>query len=151
MMKKRRSDPKDFGTPEIAKRLKVIPTLVSPSVYAARVTDEHEIDRLLVADKITPNEHATLEGLLRRLVRANFVGVRSPTYDAPMSADPSLVGDRRANQIRTVVGLFSKLDDRLGVKRRKALVNLVLLDEVWPKKDKTLQECIEALEKVMRD
>ena len=139
------NDPKDFGTPEIAKRFKVVPTLVSPNAYAGRIVDETMIDILLLKDKITASDHSALERFMEKLMKANFVGIRSPSYEAPLSADPSLVGDRRANQIRAVVGLFKRLDKDIGPPKRKALVDLVLKDAEWPGDDASLVEAVRSL------
>jgi len=114
------------------------------------VVDETEIDRLLLVDAITPSDHSILENFMRLLLKANFVGIRSPVYEAPVSADPSIVGDRRANQIRAVVSLFRKLDERIGKEKRMCLVNLVLLDRKWPGDGSSLGSVIETLGQLLR-
>jgi hypothetical protein len=111
--------------------------------------DETAIDRLLLADRITSSEHAALEGLMQRLHKANFVGIKSPAYDAPLSIDPSAVGDRRANQIRAAVKLFAGLDRTLGREKRVALVNLVLMDVDWPDDDASLKDAIRKLTDIL--
>lgn len=143
-------NPKDFGTPELARRFSVVPKLSGLNNYSAKIVDETEIDRLLLADRITSTEHATLEGLLKRLHKANFVGLKSPAYDAPVSADPSAVGDRKAQLIRAMVKIIEKMDSHrdIGRAKRVALVNLVLVDMVWPGDDTSLKQCIRALDSV---
>jgi len=135
---------KDYGTAEISDRFKVVPKFAKGGTHL-KVMDETAIDRLLLADRITSSEHAALEGLMQRLHKANFVGIKSPAYDAPLSIDPSAVGDRRANQIRAAVKLFAGLDNRLGRERRIALVNLVLMDVDWPDTDESLKAVIRIL------
>jgi hypothetical protein len=135
---------KDYGTKEIANRFNVVPKFTKSGTHMA-VVDETEIDRLLLHDRITSADHAVLGALMARMKKANFVGIKSPSYDAPLSMDPSAVGDRRANQIRSLVKLFSALDHRLGKGKRTALVNLVLLDTPWPADDKSLIEAIHVL------
>lgn len=114
------------------------------------MVDETEIDRLLLRDEITASEHSTLEKLLSKLSRANMGTIRSPVYEAPVSDDPSAVGDRRANQMRTVVGLIKALDNKIGPPKRKALVNLVLTDVPWPGDKASLKDAIYHLSGFMR-
>lgn len=139
---------KDTGAPEIHKRLQVVPKFTKSGTHMA-VVDETEIDRLLLHDRITSAEHATLGLLMTRMHKANFVGIKSPTYDAPLSLDPSAVGDRRANQIRSIVKLFLALDKKLGHEKRKALVNLVLTDTSWPGDDKSLKDAVKVLAELL--
>lgn len=147
-IRKKEAIPRDFGTAEMSQRLKVVPTLVNLNTYVGRVVDESEIDRMLLADHLTPSQHASLENLMRRLHKANFAGPKSPSYDAPISADPSIVGDRRANQIRSIVSLFTRLDERIGKACRLALVNLVLTDAPWPGDRNVLYEAIKELDRI---
>jgi len=139
-----------MGNTHLAKRLKVVPVHRSKFEYHGKVVDETEIDRLLLVDAITPSDHSILENFMRLLLKANFVGIRSPVYEAPVSADPSIVGDRRANQIRAVVSLFRKLDERIGKEKRMCLVNLVLLDRKWPGDGSSLGSVIETLGQLLR-
>ena len=143
-------EPKDFGTTELGRRFSVVPKLTSPNNYAGKVVDETEIDRLLLTDRITAAEHATLEGLLKRLHKANFVGLKSPSYDAPLSADPSIVGDRRAQMIRAMVRVITKMDEdkNIGRHKRVALVNMVLMDSPWPGDDASLKLAVQALDTI---
>lgn len=134
----------DYGTDEIKRRFNVVPKLSGPNTMAMKVVSETEIDRMLFNDKITPTQHASLEGLMRRLHKAGFVGLKSPAYDSPIHADASAVGDRKANLIRSVVALFARLDEKIGAKKRRALVDLVLKDIEWP--DDDLDDIIVRLE-----
>lgn len=144
---KTKTEPKDFGTHEMGRRFSVVPKLSGHNNYSGKVVDETEIDRLLLKDAITSAEHSTLEGLLRRLHKANFVGMKSPSYDAPISADPSIVGDKRAQTIRAMVKIVDKMDrnEKIGRFKRAALINLVLMDSPWPGSNESLKEAISAL------
>jgi hypothetical protein len=86
---------------------------------------------------------------MTRMRKANFVGIKSPVYDAPLSLDPAAVGDRRANQIRSMVKLFLALDKKVGHEKRKALANLVLMDRPWPGDDKSLKDTVRALAELL--
>lgn len=151
-MKKTEREHADFGTPELAKRLTVVPKLTGGGFsYQGKVMDENEIDRLLLNDRITSAEHSILGAFMAKLVKANFVGVRSPSYDSAMHADPATVGDRRANIVRSVVALFKRLDGDMGRGKRVALTNLVLTDAPWPASDDDLKEAIRLLSRVLAD
>jgi hypothetical protein len=139
---------KDIGTPQLSQRFNVVPKFTRGGTHM-QVVDEHEIDRLLLHDRITSAEHATLGLLMTKLHKANFVGIKSPVYDAPLSLDPSAVGDRRANQIRSMVKLFMALDKKIGHEKRIALVNLVLMDREWPGDDKSLKETVRSLAELL--
>jgi hypothetical protein len=114
--------------------------------FSGKVVDECEIDRLLFEDKITANEHSTLNVLLRKLMKANFVGMRSPSLEAPIQSDPSIIADKKANLIRSVNRMIESIDQKIGRPKRIALVNLVLMDTPWPdpyrEKDWSLKEAI---------
>lgn len=137
----------DHGTNEIARRFTVVPKLTRGMYgYNAKVVDETEIDRLVLRGTITPAQHGTLEGFLRKLHKLGFVGVKSPNLDSPVYADPAIVGDKRAQAVRGMVKIFIRLDEKMGADKRRALVNLVLIDTPWPGDDASLVESIEWLE-----
>lgn len=141
----------DIGTSEISERLTVVPKLTRGQYgFNAKVVDETEIDRLLLEDIITTDHHSTLENFLGRLHRVGFVGLKSPAYDSPVHADPSVVGDKKAHAIRGVVKLFAKMDSAMGKERRISLVNLVLLDLPWPFGQVELQKNVIQLSEIMR-
>lgn len=155
---KKQTEPVDFGTPELGRRLSVVPRLTRGAFgYNGMVTDETEIDRLLLQNLITAAEHSTLEALLRRLHKASFVGLKSPGYDTIISADPSIVADKKAQTIRAMVRITERMDEhkKIGRAKRTALVNLVLLDTPWPYEEdakgqptSTLKATIAALNEV---
>lgn len=131
MKQKQRSEPADFGTPQIAQRLNIVPRRTA-SGYHGRIVDETEMDRMLLHDRITATQHSILEALMRRLYKANFVGLRSPSWEAPVQSDPSIMADKKANQIRSMVRIIEQMDKEIGQPRRTALINLVLMDAPWP-------------------
>lgn len=137
----------DHGTNEIARRFTVVPKLTRGMYgYNAKVVDETEIDRLVLRGIISPTQHGTLEGFLRKLHKLGFVGIKSPNLDSPVYADPTIVGDKRAQAVRGVVKIFMRLDEKMGAEKRRALVNLVLMDAPWPGDDASLLESIGWLE-----
>ncbi len=140
-------EPKDYGTPEISRKFTVIvPRFANRS---AKVMDETKIDQYLLIGWITQQQHSALEGFMRRLHKASFVGVKSPSYEAPMSADPSLISEKKAKAVRNIVGLFNALDIHMGYENRNRLVNLVLSDHEWPSTKENLQKTIKILEDVI--
>lgn len=143
------NDPADFGTSELGRRFSVVPKLTRGNYgYNAKVLDETELDRLLLADRITAAEHSTLEALLKRLHKSAFVGLKSPSYDAVISADASIVADKKAQTIRSMVKIIDKMDNHaeIGRANRAALINLVLLDIPWAASDGVLKDCCKALD-----
>lgn len=140
----------DHGTREIARQFTVVPKLTRGSYgFNLRVMDETAIDVLLLKGTINPNHHATLEGLMRRLHRMGFVGIKSPNMESPVFADPATVGDKRAAAVRGMVKIFMALDKKMGADKRRSLVNLVLMDVSWPGDDPSLLQCIKDLDDVI--
>lgn len=138
-------EPKDYGTAELARQFTVVPKLSGINTYSAKVMDETEIDRLLLRDVITPEEHGILEMFMVKLHKMGFVGVKSPDYSSPVFADATAVGDKRAMSIRGMVRVIAALDERIGRKHRTSLVDLVLQDVPWPLKDEELKDSVAAL------
>lgn len=137
---------RDYGTSELRRHFTVVPKLSGPNTMAMKVIDSTEIDRLLLDDVIMPSHHASLEGLMRRLHKAGFVGLKSPTYDSPIHADATAVGDKKANLIRSIVALFTRLDAKIGPGKRRALVDLVLRDVSWPGDNASLLDAVARLD-----
>lgn len=152
-MKKKKpiSDPIDLGTRELGRRFTVVPTLVrGPSGgMNGRVMDDTELDRLLLKDVISTAQHATLMGFMRRLQKASYVGVRSPSLEAPVQGDASSIADRKAHLVRAIGRVLSALDKKIGPSGRKSLIDLVLMDIAWPGDPTTLHVAVTALDVVM--
>lgn len=151
--KKRRGAEREFadtGTPELSRQFSVVPKLSGLYTMTGKVIDETEIDRLLLADRITAAQHAALENFMSKLHAANFVGVKSPDYSSRIHLDPSAVGRKRAERILRVVKIFQRLDGKPnGRAIRVSLVNLCLLDKEWPGTDDMLHRAIEMMERAI--
>lgn len=147
-MKKSKENPEDMGTPEISKRYRVIPVLTRGQFgMNAKVVDETEIDRLLLEDHINPSQHAALENFLNRLVRGGFVGLKSPSYDAPISADPAMVAARKSEAIRAASHMIGHLRRVVGRNKTDSLMNLVLMDKKWELPIAELHSCVNLMER----
>lgn len=147
---KQKKEAIDIGTSELSHHFTIVPKLTRGSYgLNGRVMDETEIDRLLLEERINPNEHSTLEAFLNKLHRVGFVGLKSPSYDSPIHADPSVIGDKRANSVLGITKLIKKLDASIGRTRRMALVNLVVMDLRWEESDEILRECVGKLMEAM--
>ena len=123
-----KKEPIDTGAERLHHHRTVVPRRRADG-YNMRVMDETEIDRMLMRDEITPNEHATLERLMGKLHKFGFMGVRSPDYSSPIHADASAVGDKKAATIRGAVKLTKELDAALGADLRRRLYALILEDK----------------------
>jgi len=147
---KKPKDSIDIGTKELGRHYKIVPK-ITRGLYGlnGKVMDETEIDRLLLNDTITTTQHATLEMFFARLHKVGFVGLKSPSYDSPIHADASAVGDKKAHTIRGVVKLIDMLDNSVGRDVRVKLVRLVCEDRVWGDNNDGLSEAIVELDKIM--
>lgn len=148
MKQKPKREPSDFGTPQLAQRLSIVPKLSRSGEHHGKIVDETEVDRLLLHDRITATQHSILEALMRRLYKANFVGLRSPSWEAPVQSDPTIMAQKKANQIRAMVRVIEQMDKEMGGPRRTALINLVLMDTPWPSDDASLHAVIDALQDI---
>lgn len=134
----------DFGTNELHKqKVVIIPRF---SGRGAKVMDEQEIDCLLLKGWITQSQHSALEGFLRRLHKASYVGLKSPAYDTRAHSDPATIGNQKAIALLGVLKLLDIMDEKMGSANRRAIVNLVLLDHEWPGDKETLQTSVKHLE-----
>lgn len=138
--------PVDYGSPHLAKRFTIVPKLTASNGYHGKVVDDTEIDKLLLHDDISALEHSLLVALLQRLRKATFIGLKSPDFNGVAHSDPSIMADRKANAVVSVVGLMKRLDQKLGRAQRASLINLVLLDVPWPGTLDALHGCIFALQ-----
>lgn len=139
----------DYGTNELAKRFTVVPKLTLSSGYMGKVVDDSEPDRLLLTDVISSSEYSLLIALLQRLHKATFVGLKSPDFNGIAHSDPSLIGDRKAKAVRSIIRVMGAMDKAMGRANRAALVNLVLLDTPWPYDLACLHRCVDALESLL--
>lgn len=142
---------RDYGTPEIARRFRVVPKLTGPNSYAGKVIDDTEIDRLLAEDRIDSTEYSILEAFRMRLRKASYDSLRSPDFNASVRADPSLIGDRKARAVTTVIGIIGDMDkhEKIGREKRDGLINLVTEDRPWFLDMKALQLSVGALQGIL--
>lgn len=140
----------DYGSPELAKRFTVVPKLTASNSFTGKVCDDTEIDLMLLHDKITALEHSLLVALLNRLHRATFVGLKSPDLNSVSASDPSRMADRKAVAVMGVCRIIEAMDVVMGQGRRKALVDLVLLDKPWPDLP-GFHDCVLALQDILGD
>lgn len=128
----------------------MVPLLTRGFEVSARVVDETEIDRLLLKGDITPSQHAALENFLAKLIKGGFVGLRSPSYDAPISADPALIADRKSEAIRDATRILSHLQKTIGKSQTNGLMNLVLSDRPWLFGKADLEKAVQEIERTLR-
>lgn len=148
--KKAATEPIDLGSDRLHKQHTVVPRLTrGMNGYNMKVMDETEIDRLLLHEVISVNEHSTLERFLRRLHKVGFVGMRSPDYSSPIHADATAVGDKRALAVKGITALIAELDQTIGAGKRQYLVALVTEDRPWPDKYQSLRDAIAALDRII--
>ena len=127
----------------------MVPKLTASNGYTGKVVDDSEIDRLLLNDTISSVEYSLLVALLHKLHRATFVGLKSPDFNGVAHSDPSLMADRKANAVMSVVGIVRQMDKAMGRANRAALIDLVLLDVPWPSDLPCLHRCVLALDGVL--
>jgi hypothetical protein len=140
----------DYGPPELAQRFHIVPKLTASNGFQGKVTDDTEIDALLLHDSISALEHSLLVALLQRLHKAMFVGLKSPDFNGVAYSDPSRLADRKANAVMSVCGLIGQMDRAMGRVCRSALIDLVVQDMPWPS-HLNLHRSILALQDVMGD
>lgn len=125
--------PIDMGTQELHRRFTVVPKYSDPTTLSGKVLDGNEVDKLLLHDQIDPVQHGTLNTLHKKMHAFGFIGLKSPSYDGAVHADPAAVTAKKAELMRGAVSLMARMDrhPRIGIHLRKRLVNLVLYDTPW--------------------
>jgi len=150
MRRKTRSEAKDFGTAEIARRFTVVPRY-SGSGFTAKVVDDTELDQLLYHDTITSLEHSILIALLKRLQRAEFFGVKSVDLQRETVGDPTRAADRKVQSVIGCCKLIAAMDRTMGRAQRMALIDLLILDRQWPFAPASLHDAIATLQRLFSD
>jgi hypothetical protein len=140
----------DMGTPELSRRFTVVPRLSDPTTLAGKILDGSEVDKLLLHDVITPAEHGTLGTLLKKLHAFGFIGLKSPSYDGAIHADPAQVSAKKAELMRGAVSLFARMDRHrfIGPVTRKRLINLALYDAPWTSPAVALKQAVRGLDEI---
>jgi len=150
--RKKKSEPKDWGTPEIARRFTVVPRYSGPgNGFTGKVVDDSELDRLLYYDFISSLEHSILIALLKRLQRAQFCGIKSVDLQRETVGDPTRAADRKAQAVVGCSKLIAAMDKTMGHANRRALIDLVLLDQEWPFTIASLHNAVLALQRIFSD
>lgn len=148
-MTKKNRLPIDTGTPEMSNRHIVKPELISQRSGKAmhlRVQDQREIDRLLLKDKITIEQHQALEAFQADAYFAGLEGVRAQDYGRVMgSGTAPQMTNREAMKRLKVSRCLARVDRDVppvrhgGVDTASALLLRTVLDdapvpEIWLKK-----------------
>jgi len=142
----------DPGTPEMARQFTCVPKMIDNNTKAIRVLDGTEIDKLLLEDLINITQHSTLNLFAQKLVSFGMLSLKSPSFEPKVSADASIVSDKKAEALRGAVKLFRRLDETIGSYKRKKLVNLALQDAPWGSLRHQIEDlhfCIRALDDVL--
>lgn len=141
----------DMGTSEMARRFTIVPTYTSHTDRASRVMDGTEVDRMLLNDQLSINQHATLNLLARKMNSFGMGSIKSPDYSGRIHSDATLIAEHKAQALRGAVHLIDKLDrhPHVGKYRRKRLINLVMEDGKWGDLRHQLEElwaCVSVLD-----
>jgi hypothetical protein len=118
----------DLGTPERAKRSKLKPELTGKG-YAVRmrVTDGCEIDRLLMAGRITDLEHSTCGALLRDMHDAKLLGCKTAKFEV-FIGDKRQAADMQATALQKVIGAMRSIERAHGIPARMMMLAVLLED-----------------------
>jgi hypothetical protein len=115
----------DVGSPRLHERHRVILEKEEGEVVArARVTDQLQIDRLLLSGKIDTVEHKSAEFLLDVLGRAGAF-VRSVNLKGAPSTDK---GSGRYNNLLLLRDIVNCMSDSVGREAAEMIVGAILLD-----------------------
>ena len=116
----------DVGSPRLHERHRVILEKEEGEVVArARVTDQLQIDRLLLSGKIDTVEHKSAEFLLDVLGRAGAF-VRSVNLKGVPSTDKST--GRYNNNLLLLRDIVNCMSDSVGREAAEMIVGAILLD-----------------------
>lgn len=140
--------PLDLGTPELHKHRKALPEMASDGPYfRLRIMDGCEMDRLLMAERISADEYCTLERLASDLFRACLTGLRAQSYEPHVSGgDNQNLSESAATKRVRVNEIICHLDSEVGERIRKLVVGVAGDEvEIKPSNDPSLHRGIEAL------
>ena len=129
-----RAEPTDCGTDELARRFAVRPELagVGHSVRV-RVTDEEEIDRLLLGGMLSLKEHEIAVDWLRDLWRARMTGMGAVNLETTTTSDPFRVFHPEA--MLKLVEMFREIDRSLGAIARNLSVCVLVNGHTFNRSD----------------
>lgn len=146
--KRPETQPLDMGTPQLQRRFTVVPKYSDPTTLTAKILDGSEVDRLLLKDAIDPVQHGTLNTLTKKMHAFGFIGLKSPSYDGAIHADPAQVSAKKAELMRGAVSLIDRMDrhPKIGRALRTRLINLALYDKPWGSDLVNLTEAVKGLD-----
>jgi len=121
-------NPRDTGTPELAKRRRILPRLTAGH-YDLYVVDGSGPDKLLSDGHIDTVEHAAFLALTVLMHRANMLGPKSPAMERVTGSDPSMMSQKVADAMKRVSVVIAGLDRMIGRAAREEVVNLCMLDQ----------------------
>ena len=123
----------DTGTREFNKRHKIVPIKLRNSVLI-RALDTTAVDRALLGDLITPEEHSVIVAFGKDCYVANMLGPHASDYGRPIgNGSRHEVSTREAEALQAVGRVLSDLTRRGGHSARRAVYDMVMLDVDAPK------------------
>lgn len=122
-------EPIDIGTPEFNKRRKVSPVKMRASVLV-RVIDSTALDRALMNNSVSPEQHSVLVAFSNDCFMASLIGPRAQDYGRPMgSGTRHDTSDREAAALQRVGRAIDHVDRQAGRDVREGLLRMVLQDQ----------------------
>jgi len=123
-----RRDAIDTGTPEFNKRKRVTPIKMRSSVLV-RVIDSTAIDRALMTECVTPEQHSVLVAFSNDCFMASLIGPRAQDYGRPMGTGTRHdTSDREAAALQRVGKAIDHIDRGAGRGVREGLLRMILED-----------------------
>lgn len=121
-------EPIDIGTPEFNKRRKVSPIKMRASVLV-RVIDSTAIDRALMTDAVSPEQHSVLVAFSNDCFMASLIGPRAQDYGKPMGTGTRQdMSDREVAALQRVGKAIEHIDRGAGRGVREGLLRMILED-----------------------
>lgn len=124
--------PDDTGTPELHKR-KTLKKVQGPIAGTTKtvVLDSTHIDKLLLDEKIFPDEHAALDRYAEDIFRGGLIGLRSPSMEPRSSKGGGDISAKEAFR-RAMVNKAVKYMDAVSPEGRRYVYDLCLSDTPVP-------------------
>lgn len=143
-----KKEPVDFGTAERHKHNKAMPQLTGKGrEFRLRIVDGTAIDRLLMKDRITLDQYATLDHFSEDLYRADLMGLHAADFEPRVTSgnNQDVAHDVAMRRVK-VNEIILHMDENVGAGIRRLVVS-VCLDEIdpHPTRDKDLERGVECL------
>lgn len=131
-VKEKEPETVDTGTPELQQHHKVRPIPVRGDGFEVhlKVTDQREIDRLLMRDVIDLPQHSALEDFSDMLRKCHMMGPAIGRYDVRYTqrrSPDSVTSNITANLVR-VGEITEKIDAEAGLRARTFLIDTLVYD-----------------------